>query len=459
MDQVYFRAGFDGTPKATLRGKTISPKQAANLQYEPSDQTKALVVGTGTHVQYRLGAGFPSEAGALEIRFRPNFPQKAEQPERTILALTGSKGCRITLSFKRVGFRWEFLVKVPRRKRLLRVWYGRVKRAKWNHLLLVWDKKADPRAMFTLFHGGKCAEAGAYDFKLSGLTWLAIGGAHDSGVSVDEIVIYRRALTQSQAGFLPTSFKLKNGRFAALAERTARDQREERERRAGRAAQVEQLKGKVGRLIHLRGDRPQNFAFPEGVKAVGIQPEDVGKIDLSRFEVIQFPPGGRYQLTPSQQKRIVAYVRNGGGYVGVCLGAYFADQIGILDFDCYGFRELGLVRIKLQRHPVTEGLEKTICVHHGNGPIMNPRKGCEAVGAYEMGFPSGQTPGAILVGKCGKGRVVLFGPHPRGGGVAAVGRQIHFSGRELGTDRLQINALLWAAGITGQDAPNGTAKR
>jgi len=111
---------------------------------------------------------------------------------------------------------------------------------------------------------------------------------------------------------------------------------------------------------------------------------------------------------------------------------------------------VGLTQLELQKHPVTEGCGERVHMHHGNGPIMIPGKGCEAVGTYRMEGTKGR-PGAILVGRHGKGRVVLFGPHPQGGGVSAAGKRVGFTGEDLGTDRLLVNALLYAANITGKD--------
>ena len=186
--------------------------------------------------------------------------------------------------------------------------------------------------------------------------------------------------------------------------------------------------------------------------AAGIRPEDVGVIDLGRFRAIYFPEGGMYELSPQQEKLIVEYVRSGGGYVGSCLGALAAHRLKILEFVNYSFLEQGLISINLKPHAVTAGYGPTVVMHHGNGPIMVPGPGCRAIGTYALGNPQ-ETAGAILVGMCGHGRVVLFGPHPLGGGVAAAGKSVSYTAADLGTDRMIVNALLYAAGIIGDDEP------
>jgi hypothetical protein len=57
----------------------------------------------------------------------------------------------------------------------------------------------------------------------------------------------------------------------------------------------------------------------------------------------------------------------------------------------------------------------------------------------------------IVAGENGKGRVAAFGPHPTGGEVLFQSKGAHFNGSELGTDTLLVNALLWAAKVTGTE--------
>ena len=450
---VFFRAGFDGDLHAKAAGKDVSPATSPAVEYVAGDHSQAVVIRKGAGLRYGLPEGFPCDAGSLELVFRPDFPQVAEEPQRTVLALRGKDGSELTLSFQPVGYRWEFVLKSPGQSRVVgQLWYGKAEQGRWQHFLLAWDRTAELRPVVNFFHNGKAAGALTYVPPRSLLTVLEVGGADKSEVSVDEVAIYTRALTESQAAFLASSAGQKGDRLAALADRIAADDRDAAQRRAARRALVAQLQGKVGRLIHLRGEKPQDFSFPEKITATGIRPEDVGVIDLRRFRVIYFPEGGMYQLSPEQEKRIVEYVRSGGGYVGSCLGAFAAHRLKILDFVKYPFLEQGLISINLAPHVVTEGYGQTVVMHHGNGPIMVPGSGCRAIGTYAMGNPN-ETAGAILVGMCAQGRVVLFGPHPLGGGLMQTGKSASFTAADLGTDRMIVNALLYAARIIGDDEP------
>src|SRR5687767_2165484 len=57
---VFFRASFDGTTTATLRGTPLTPVRATNAAFDASDHSQALVVGSGTLLEYDLGDGFPA---------------------------------------------------------------------------------------------------------------------------------------------------------------------------------------------------------------------------------------------------------------------------------------------------------------------------------------------------------------------------------------------------------------
>ena len=80
---VFFRASFDGHVEGHLQEQTLEGEEKG-LSFAGSDHSQALTVGAGTSVRYDLGKTFPSQAGALEIRFRPNFPQTADSPAREV---------------------------------------------------------------------------------------------------------------------------------------------------------------------------------------------------------------------------------------------------------------------------------------------------------------------------------------------------------------------------------------
>jgi hypothetical protein len=443
-DAIFFRSGFNGVTQGMLEGESLDPTVTQGLRFAPSDNSQALKVEAGKSIGYELGDAFPSKAGALEIRFRPDFPQTADSPERDVLRLKGKSDFEAVLTFKPVGVRWVFTIAGKGWRKELTLWHGRVKTGQWNHVLFVWNKEENS---FAIYHNGKWVETISSDNRFGGPARLDIGGEHDAGISVDEITLYKRAFTHPQAEFLAESFS-KGDRFAALIKRLAIDDHALAERRA----LLSGLAGKVGRVYPTRGVEPSPGTYPEGVTGVGIRPDNIGKIDLSQFSVIHFPQGPRFQIDPRQFQHIVDYVKNGGGYVGCCQGAFFAEKLKLVDVKCYAMDVWGLYNIALNAEPhfVKSDRDGTIRMHFGNGPIMVAGKDCEVLGTYVLGFPTGK-PAAILTGKCGKGNVVLFGTHPLGEKVSYQGTRAWFSGKLLGTERMFINALLYAAKLVDRE--------
>jgi hypothetical protein len=444
-DAMFFRAGFNGDAQGMLEEESLDPTGTQSLRFTPSDSSQAWKIEAGKSIGYDLGDTFPSKAGALEIRFRPDFPQTADSPKRDVLRLEGKGDFEAVLTFNPVGLRWVFTIAGKSWRKELTLWHGRVKTGQWNHVLFVWNKEEHS---FAIHHNGKWVETIGSDNRFGGPARLDIGGEHNAGISVDEIALYKRAFTHPQAAFLAESFSVKGDRFDALTKRLAIDDQALAERRALLA----RLKGKVGRVYPNRGVEPSQGTYPEGVTGVGIRPEDIGRIDLSQFSVIHFPQGPRFQIEPEQFQHIVDYVKNGGGYVGCCQGAFFAEKLKLVDVKCYAMDVWGLYNIALNAEPhfVKGDRSGTIRMHFGNGPIMVAGKDCEVLGTYALSFPTGK-PAAILTGKCGKGNVVLFGTHPLGEKVSYQGTRAWFSGKLMGTEKMFINALLYAAELVDRE--------
>ncbi len=167
---------------------------------------------------------------------------------------------------------------------------------------------------------------------------------------------------------------------------------------------------------------------------------DVGNGALDQAEVVLFT-GGRGSIQGEAlgelgRQRVREFVEHGGGYVGICAGAYLAIQgpaeffkVGIVaaanatgDYWQRGSRDLPL------RFEAANGLtdEPSIDLHYENGPIFAERT-VEGLPAYrtlawfaaEIAMPEqGTHPGemidrpAIIESSYGAGRVLLFSPNP-----------------------------------------------
>ena len=201
-------------------------------------------------------------------------------------------------------------------------------------------------------------------------------------------------------------------------------------------------------------------------KAVGFIPdatftvlkgEDIGKTDLKAYDVIVFPGGsGSGQsktIGEAGLKNVREFVRGGGGYVGICAGAYLACSnyswsLGILNASTISSkwqRGQGIVvEEATDAAPSVLGkVDSKFNVRYHNGPIIKPGDRAD-LPAYtplamfrtemaENGTPKGimvDSP-AQAVGTFGKGRVFISSPHPEG---------------TPGLENLIPRGIVWASG-------------
>ncbi len=134
-----------------------------------------------------------------------------------------------------------------------------------------------------------------------------------------------------------------------------------------------------------------------------------------------------------------AFVRAGGGYIGICAGAYWAAQNNPYPLAITAARmpspkwDRGRAELKVELTPEGQTFfgesETHFIMHYANGPVLFPDAACGLppfeVLAYfraeiaENGTPPGlqiDTP-AIVRAQYGRGRVVLFSPHPEESGL------------------------------------------
>jgi len=125
-------------------------------------------------------------------------------------------------------------------------------------------------------------------------------------------------------------------------------------------------------------------------------------------------------------EQIRGFVARGGGYIGICAGAYIAARnvevpgrlsgLGIIEIENERKAGQGLRTITIVKpeHPVAKGYEGKVNIWYQNGPMMKASQGVETLAVYDGGG------GAIVCSTYGQGKVVIFSPHPEGsleGGV------------------------------------------
>jgi hypothetical protein len=189
-----------------------------------------------------------------------------------------------------------------------------------------------------------------------------------------------------------------------------------------------------------------------------VKAEEMGTVDLQAFDVVVFSGGsGSSQaeaIGEAGKKNVREYVRNGGGYVGVCAGAYLACRnfkwsLGILNASTVSSkwqRGQGFMDAEVtdEGRKLLGDVKGTFKVRYHNGPITKPADRTD-VPAYtpitvfrseiaEYGSPVGvmvNSPAQAL-GTFGKGRVFISSPHPE---------------NTPGLENLIPRAILWASGL------------
>ncbi|HEY2412227.1 MAG TPA: BPL-N domain-containing protein [Pirellulaceae bacterium] len=208
---------------------------------------------------------------------------------------------------------------------------------------------------------------------------------------------------------------------------------------------------KVAGLIELLNTHSE-------LRVTKVDGNDVRGGKLTGFDVVLVPGGSGSKeaaaLEESGRREIRTFVERGGGYLGICAGAYLASadyewSLHILDAKvldrAHWARGTGDVEVSL-----TEAGQKLLgaradreTILYWQGPLLAPA-GKPEIADYETlgtfateiaknGAPKGLMPGttAIARGTFGAGRVFCFSPHPER--TPAVQGQV-------------LKAIQWAAG-------------
>ncbi|WP_210358778.1 BPL-N domain-containing protein [Sphingomonas beigongshangi] len=146
---------------------------------------------------------------------------------------------------------------------------------------------------------------------------------------------------------------------------------------------------------------------------------DVSAGTLSRYAVYIQPGGGQdidgalHALGDGRRSAIRSFVANGGGYIGICMGAYLADRTNLALIDATLDSEVG--RPGTQAHSEDDTVvgvrwgDRHRTLYYQDGPYLPQaadKPGFRPLAAYRNGDI------AAARYSSGKGVVVLSGPHP-----------------------------------------------
>ncbi|AHF92654.1 Biotin-protein ligase [Opitutaceae bacterium TAV5] len=176
-----------------------------------------------------------------------------------------------------------------------------------------------------------------------------------------------------------------------------------------------------------------------GVTLTPLSPRDYARADLSRFDVLVFPGGnsgaqGR-SIGEKGRAAIRRYVDNGGGYLGICAGAYLATtgypwSLGILNARTVSphnwARGEGRVDVQLSEsgRSLLGDYPQAISITYANGPILEPLNRADLPGYtvdawYRSEIAENGTPHNVMINSpafvratYGRGRIVAISPHP-----------------------------------------------
>lgn len=158
--------------------------------------------------------------------------------------------------------------------------------------------------------------------------------------------------------------------------------------------------------------------------------------EIPEVDVLIIPGGFASEISLSLGKanlqKIENTVINGMKYIGICAGSYLAIKGYWEDRTLTGElvllqtqhpkiedwkRGKGYVSVNLKDHPISWGLKENVTMWYENGPLFS-RGDYEIIGIFDDEINEIKSPvvmrgsPAIIASNYGKGKVVLFSPHP-----------------------------------------------
>lgn len=194
-----------------------------------------------------------------------------------------------------------------------------------------------------------------------------------------------------------------------------------------------------------KGVTPNSTTLENGLKQYPhfkvrkVTAEDIALGKLSEFDIVIHPGGsggGQGKALGDKGRQMVRdFVKNGGGYLGICAGAYLATcdydwSLHILDARVidrqHWARGFGNVEVNLtpEARKILGVNTPRETIYYHQGPLLAPAANpaiddYQALGTFETeiaknGAPVGVMKGttAIATGTFGKGKVFCFSPHP-----------------------------------------------
>lgn len=175
-----------------------------------------------------------------------------------------------------------------------------------------------------------------------------------------------------------------------------------------------------------------------GMKLTVVKGEDIRAGVLKDYDVVIFTGGsGSGQakgIGEEGRKEVKEFVEHGGGYVGICAGAYLACEgfswgLKILDAKTVSskwMRGVGDVQMELtdEGRRILGDKQGQFTVRYANGPIIKQSTNAaipdfKPLAYFRTELAKNGSPEGVMInspaaaaGTLGKGRVITFSPHP-----------------------------------------------
>lgn len=174
-----------------------------------------------------------------------------------------------------------------------------------------------------------------------------------------------------------------------------------------------------------------------GASVTALKPDEIGTRNLGEFDIVVFSGGsGSAQakaIGEAGRRNVRAFVEGGGGYLGICAGAYLACAgfdwgLGILNAKTVSQkwqRGRGMMQLELtdEGRSVFGPLRGRFNVRYANGPIIKPLGRADlppyrVAALFRTEISSNGTPVGVMIDSpavvfapLGKGRVLTISPH------------------------------------------------
>jgi hypothetical protein len=212
----------------------------------------------------------------------------------------------------------------------------------WMHIVIAWDSVDTDQAGLHLYLDGVVSGYPAtYGSPIPRPVALRVGCKSSKGdlpanALIDEVCVYNRCLPPMQVKLLHSlGGQPLEQKTARVRESLARDEAIRRERKDAlfNHRKLAILHGWNTSLDNWKNERFAEIGLPVPDP---IRENELAKKNLGNYDAVMVPGGGGLNLADADKEALLRFVREGGGYVGICGGAVTARKAGLINADSIG---------------------------------------------------------------------------------------------------------------------------